>query len=213
MMTCVQAQCNFRWFEKSNKITRMEVSRLFKLATRHSAYYSLNASLGAHYKIIMAAGSGKIKDDQRQDFRDYSVFLSPGEEELTSFSKPEEAKTSLPTYLLNLTINGIGDYDVQRLEKQLRDIDGVFDVLIGPFTKGGLRGGFVTANLQVNKSTPSLSLLNKVQELDQQLLVLPYKPNSWIWRGHKINYGVAGCGKPIILVHGFGMILIFKIFR
>jgi pimeloyl-ACP methyl ester carboxylesterase len=25
-----------------------------------------------------------------------------------------------------------------------------------------------------------------------------------MWRGHKINYVSAGCGKPVLLVHGFG---------
>ena len=28
--------------------------------------------------------------------------------------------------------------------------------------------------------------------------------HTWIWRGHKIRYVSAGCGKPILLVHGFG---------
>ncbi|KAI5084513.1 hypothetical protein GOP47_0001250 [Adiantum capillus-veneris] len=205
MMTCVQSQCNIQWFDKSNKVTRVEISRLCQLATRHSAYYTLNASLGPYYRNIVAAGSGKTKDDYKQEFRDYSVFSSRGGEDLTNLPKPQgAANTSISTHSLNLTINGIGDYDVQRLQKQLRDVDGVLDVWIGPFMEGGLRGGFVIANLEVNESTPPLLVLNKIQELDQQLLVLPYKSNSWIWREHKINYGVAGCGKPIILVHGFG---------
>jgi len=34
---------------------------------------------------------------------------------------------------------------------------------------------------------------------------LPYTQHKWEWRGHKINYATAGCGKPIILVHGFGL--------
>mmetsp|Transcript_19055 Transcript_19055/g.57578 ORF Transcript_19055/g.57578 Transcript_19055/m.57578 type:complete len:408 (+) Transcript_19055:291-1514(+) len=32
----------------------------------------------------------------------------------------------------------------------------------------------------------------------------PYYLHSWRWRGHKINYAVAGCGPPVVLVHGFG---------
>eukprot|EP00877_Chromochloris_zofingiensis_P001857 jgi/Chrzof1/11672/Cz06g04170.t1_PPH3 len=31
-----------------------------------------------------------------------------------------------------------------------------------------------------------------------------YTPHSWKWKGHKINYVTAGCGEPILLVHGFG---------
>eukprot|EP00884_Botryococcus_braunii_P017488 jgi/Botrbrau1/4422/Bobra.0348s0012.1 len=32
----------------------------------------------------------------------------------------------------------------------------------------------------------------------------PYITHSWMWRGHKIQYATAGCGKPVVLVHGFG---------
>jgi pimeloyl-ACP methyl ester carboxylesterase len=32
----------------------------------------------------------------------------------------------------------------------------------------------------------------------------PFTTHSWQWRGNKINYATAGCGKPILLVHGFG---------
>lgn len=32
----------------------------------------------------------------------------------------------------------------------------------------------------------------------------PYTTHSWRWQGHKINYAVAGCGKPVLMVHGFG---------
>lgn len=204
MMTCVQPQCSLRLFQERNRVTRVEISRLFQLPTRRPAFYSLTTSLPPHHKNIVIAGSGKTKDDCREEIKDYSMLLSPGGQEITNLSQAQEAKSSLPTHLLNITINGIGDYDVQRLQTQLRGIDGVLDVWIGPYMEGGLRGGFVMANLQVNKSTSTVLVVNKIQELDQQLLVLPYKPNSWIWRGHKINYGVAGCGKPIILVHGFG---------
>ncbi|KAK9907565.1 hypothetical protein WJX75_006039 [Coccomyxa subellipsoidea] len=33
---------------------------------------------------------------------------------------------------------------------------------------------------------------------------LPYTTHSWQWRGHKVNYAVAGCGPPVVLIHGFG---------
>lgn len=32
----------------------------------------------------------------------------------------------------------------------------------------------------------------------------PYSLHKWTWRGHTINYATAGCGQPILLVHGFG---------
>ena len=32
----------------------------------------------------------------------------------------------------------------------------------------------------------------------------PYITHTWQWRGHNINYAVAGCGPPILFVHGFG---------
>jgi pimeloyl-ACP methyl ester carboxylesterase len=28
--------------------------------------------------------------------------------------------------------------------------------------------------------------------------------HKWHWRGHSIHYVTAGCGKPVLLVHGFG---------
>lgn len=34
--------------------------------------------------------------------------------------------------------------------------------------------------------------------------VLPYNKHKWLWRGHTINYVTAGCGPPVLLVHGFG---------
>ncbi|KAK9846485.1 hypothetical protein WJX81_005091 [Elliptochloris bilobata] len=32
----------------------------------------------------------------------------------------------------------------------------------------------------------------------------PYITHTWRWRDHTINYAVAGCGKPVLIVHGFG---------
>ena len=36
--------------------------------------------------------------------------------------------------------------------------------------------------------------------------MFPYKERKWIWRGHRINYAVAGpgYGTPVVLIHGFG---------
>lgn len=30
------------------------------------------------------------------------------------------------------------------------------------------------------------------------------KKHSWQWNGYKTNYVTAGCGKPVVLIHGFG---------
>ena len=32
----------------------------------------------------------------------------------------------------------------------------------------------------------------------------PWATHTWAWRGHRINYATAGCGAPVLLVHGFG---------
>ena len=32
----------------------------------------------------------------------------------------------------------------------------------------------------------------------------PWTPHTWVWRGYKVRYVTAGCGKPVLLVHGFG---------
>jgi hypothetical protein len=91
-----------------------------------------------------------------------------------------------------------------RLQSQVLDLDGVGDAWLGPFIEGGLRGGSVTVQTEVEKRLPLSMLIKSIQALDDALLVLPFKTNYWLWRGNKINYAVAGCGKPLILIHGFG---------
>jgi pimeloyl-ACP methyl ester carboxylesterase len=91
-----------------------------------------------------------------------------------------------------------------RLQSQVLDLDGVGDAWLGPFIEGGLRGGSVTMQTEVEKRLPLSMLIKSIQALDDALLVLPFKTNYWLWRGNKINYAVAGCGKPLILIHGFG---------
>ncbi|CAK9863258.1 unnamed protein product [Sphagnum jensenii] len=46
-------------------------------------------------------------------------------------------------------------------------------------------------------------LIKSIQALDDALLVLLFQTNYWLWRGNKVNYVVAGSGKPLILIHGF----------
>ena len=33
---------------------------------------------------------------------------------------------------------------------------------------------------------------------------VPYREQTWMWRGYRVNYAVAGKGIPIVIVHGFG---------
>lgn len=32
----------------------------------------------------------------------------------------------------------------------------------------------------------------------------PWTTHKWMWKDHTINYAVAGCGDPVVLIHGFG---------
>ncbi len=35
--------------------------------------------------------------------------------------------------------------------------------------------------------------------------VRPWTTHTWLWRGYKVKYLTAGCGKvPVLLIHGFG---------
>eukprot|EP00249_Psilotum_nudum_P020425 c27699_g1_i1 orf=143-1762(+) len=109
------------------------------------------------------------------------------------------------TRTITIMIDGVNkDSHLERFQCQLKEIGGVFDVLIGPFMEGGIRGGYVTVDLHVKSDVTSVSLIRDIQALGGDLLILPYRLHSWLWRGHRISYAVAGCGRPIILVHGFG---------
>ncbi|KAJ7532941.1 hypothetical protein O6H91_13G026600 [Diphasiastrum complanatum] len=109
------------------------------------------------------------------------------------------------TRTTTITIHGVAnDMEPQRLSTQLEGLNGVKKALISSYMEGGMRGGFVTAQLEIEKGISLKEIIRSIQDMNNELIVLPLKFNSWIWRGHKINFGVAGCGKPIILVHGFG---------
>lgn len=205
-MTCVKLRSGHGCVEKHTLVSSLGSMRMFGGAHKHSkAFYKLSpAQPRTLNRKPVQAGSGTTADDYTQEIENYPTVLSLNGGQISDSLQSQKANVSLQTHLLNCTIDGISDYDVQRLRSQLKEIDGVLDVWTGPFMEGGIRGGFVTVNLQVEENTPSLLVVNKIQELDQQLLVLPYKSNTWIWRGQRIKYGVAGCGKPIILVHGFG---------
>ncbi len=79
-----------------------------------------------------------------------------------------------------------------RLQSQVLDLDGVGDAWLGPFKEGGLRGGSVTMQTEVEKRLPLSMLIKSIQALDDALLVLPFKTNYWLWR-----YGWLSCFVPM----------------
>jgi len=64
----------------------------------------------------------------------------------------------------------------------VEDIDGVGNAWLGPLKEGGVRGGSVTVQIEVEKRVPFPALIQSIQALDEALLILPFKSNSWIWR-------------------------------
>lgn len=109
------------------------------------------------------------------------------------------------TKMVSITVHGIQDEaDVAWLLAEVGKLEGVGDVFSGPFKKGGLRGGAVPLQIEIAEGVRLKEILESVHSIEDRLLALPFKSHSWEWRGHRISYAVAGCGKPIILVHGFG---------
>lgn len=185
--------------------------RMFEWDYKHTEAYGnvLNASakvFNSRGKTCVQAGSGTTAGGHStQETDSYSAAISLNGGQVLD-SQNLLGKTNSPqTRLVTITIDGlIDDNDLERLQVQLKKIHGVVDVCLGSSMEEGIRGMFVTAHIQVEDGVSSISMINEIQKLDSELLILPYKSNSWLWRGHKINFGVAGCGKPIILVHGFG---------
>lgn len=71
---------------------------------------------------------------------------------------------------------------VYRLKSQIEDLDGVGSAWIGPAKEGGLRGASVDVQIEVEKRVPLPALIQSIQALDEALLILPFKSNSWSWR-------------------------------
>lgn len=63
----------------------------------------------------------------------------------------------------------------------MEDIDGVSNAWLGPL-KGGVRGGSVSLQIEVEKRVTLPALIQSIQALDDALLILPFKSNSWLWR-------------------------------
>ena len=72
--------------------------------------------------------------------------------------------------------------DLRRLKSQIEELDGVGNAWIGPFKEGGVRGGSVAVEIEVENRVPMPALIQSIQTLDETLLILPFKSNSWTWR-------------------------------
>lgn len=144
----------------------------------------------------LAAGSGTA-DESRE--ADHSSSLQK------IVVPAQDIGFSTGTRTVTITVCGVtNENDLRRLKSQVEDIDGVSNAWLGPLKEGGVRGGSVSLQIEVEKRVTLPALIQSIQALDDALLILPFKSNSWLWRGNKINYSVSGCGKPLILVHGFG---------
>lgn len=64
----------------------------------------------------------------------------------------------------------------------MEDIDGVSNAWLGPLKEGGVRGGSVSLQIEVEKRVTLPALIQSIQALDDALLILPFKSNSWLWR-------------------------------
>ncbi|CAM6126519.1 unnamed protein product [Calypogeia fissa] len=153
---------------------------------------------GSREDIVRAAGRDASTADESKaadGIPSLEEMLIP----LTNFATTSESR------IFTITVHGVTtEDDVKRLNLNLSNVDGLVNAWVGPLKEGGLRGGSVPMQVDVDSGVPLRSVTKAIQSLDKSLLVLPYKTNSWSWRGNKINYAVAGCGKPIVLVHGFG---------
>jgi hypothetical protein len=110
-------------------------------------------------------------------------------------SSPDDIGFSTGTRTVTITVCGVhNENDLLRLKSQIEDLDGVGSAWIGPKQEGGVRGGSVAVQIEVEKRVPLPTLIQSVQALDEALLALPFKSNSWSWRGNKINYSVSGSG-------------------
>lgn len=69
-----------------------------------------------------------------------------------------------------------------RLNAELSNVDGLLNAWVGPLKEGGLRGGSVSVQIEVESGVPLRSVTKGIQSLDKALLILPFKSNSWSWR-------------------------------
>jgi len=154
-----------------------------------------NRSSGSIYAEL-ATGSGTADESKEAE-------LASALQKIVS--SPDNIGFSTGIRTVTITVCGVHtENDLLRLKSQIEDLDGVGSAWIGPVKDGGLRGASVAVQIEVEKRVPLPALIQSIQALDEALLILPFKSNSWSWRGSNINYSVSGSGKPLILVHGFG---------
>jgi hypothetical protein len=128
----------------------------------------------------LATGAGTADESKEADF---ASALQKIVDSTTDIGLSEGTRT------VTITVCGVtSDNDLQRLQSQVLDLDGVGHALLGPFKEGGLRGGSVTMQIEVERRLPLSMLIQSIQALDEALLILPFKTNSWLWR-----YGQLSC--------------------
>eukprot|EP00246_Nothoceros_aenigmaticus_P002032 TRINITY_DN12752_c0_g1_i1.p1 TRINITY_DN12752_c0_g1~~TRINITY_DN12752_c0_g1_i1.p1 ORF type:complete len:499 (-),score=60.67 TRINITY_DN12752_c0_g1_i1:649-2145(-) len=170
-----------------------------------SCWPALGFCVVKHKRCVLAAAASGSGGSKSLDEFTAGTDLSPGFEMVMSVPAMENKSRFSEKRTATITVHGVrNDNDVRRLNSLLRNLEGVEDAWIGPFIEGGLRGGSVTLQIEVRMGLRLTDVVKEIQALEHGFLVLPFKYNSWSWRGHKITYGAAGCGKPVILIHGFG---------
>ncbi|CAI5476656.1 unnamed protein product [Closterium sp. Yama58-4] len=160
---------------------------------------------GADSEPRFAAGTAEGEEERK---RSVEAGASGGVVETTRAATAVRGTAVVQkTRLVNLTVHGVTDEsDLPWLEDQLLQLSGVTSVQTLPPTlrTGGLRGGKVGVVVEAERAVAVRDLVAAVHGVEERLLALPFRSHSWMWRGHRIHYAVAGCGKPVILVHGFG---------
>lgn len=157
-----------------------------------------------------AAASSPSTSREREERKNLEGFDMEEVMEATKTDAMQELEVDIKSApglarTISLTIHGAHDAeDVARLERSLADVDGVQRVRVGEAELGGLRGGSVPVELQLEGRVSLKQVVESVHALEASLLALPFEARSWQWRGHNIRYAVAGQGTPVILVHGFG---------
>jgi hypothetical protein len=98
-------------------------------------------------------------------------------------ASPQEIGFSTGTRTVTISVCGVhNENDLRRLKSQIEELDGVGSAWIGPLKEGGVRGGSVTVEIEVENRVPLPALIQSVQALDEALLILPFKSSSWTWR-------------------------------
>lgn len=63
-----------------------------------------------------------------------------------------------------------------------------------------VRGALPRRRRDVLRTSADASVASQIPDVEYSAL----KQHTWVWNGHKTVYVTAGCGRPVVLVHGFG---------